>query len=164
MGHVGALPASRDRAVAASEEWRDIEGFPSYKVSSLGRVKNVTNGRVLVLHDDGRGYWQVGLPTGGGKKSLKVHRLVCAARYKVGDRFVTRHGEGTINRIIPAEALYLFAPDAEVKNGKYRNGGGYHITDEELDAAQGIEARSGETREAGLDPKDESPVAESDVP
>ena len=61
------------------EVWLEIEGYPSYKVSNQGRVKNVTNGRVLRLHDDGRGYWQVGLSRGGVKTNFKVHRLVCWA-------------------------------------------------------------------------------------
>ena len=29
------------------EEWRLIEGFPNYEVSSLGRVRNRTTGQVL---------------------------------------------------------------------------------------------------------------------
>lgn len=62
-----------------SEEWRQIDEYPSYNVSDLGRVKNITNGLVLRLHDDGHGYWQVGLSRDGVKTSLKVHRLVCRA-------------------------------------------------------------------------------------
>lgn len=57
------------------EVWREIFGFPSYKVSSLGRVKNVTNGRVLVGDVDRYGYRRVLL---SGVRH-KVHRLVCAA-------------------------------------------------------------------------------------
>lgn len=63
--------------VAASpEEWREIVGFPSYRVSNLGRVRNVTTGRVLRPADDGHGYLRVNLGRGNHRK---VHRLVCFA-------------------------------------------------------------------------------------
>lgn len=70
----------------ASEEWREIEGFPSYEVSSQGRVRSLDRmvnnsnggvrkvaGRVLKLHKFPTGYTSVQL---NDKKTHLVHRLV----------------------------------------------------------------------------------------
>ncbi len=77
------------------EEWRAIEGYPSYEVSSDGRVRSVDftltrksrwggmsvvsiSGRVLRAHPAGKGYLQVNL--GAGAKNRKyVHRLLATA-------------------------------------------------------------------------------------
>ena len=56
--------------------------------------------------------------------------------YAVGDRFETRHGRGFINAINETEALYLFVPDKDAGSPSYANGGGFHITDDELAAAK----------------------------
>jgi hypothetical protein len=56
------------------EEWRDVPGFPGFKVSSFGRV---TGQRVEVLKpsSDKDGYTRVSL----NKKYVKIHRLVALA-------------------------------------------------------------------------------------
>jgi hypothetical protein len=67
------------------EEWRVIEQAPDYAVSSLGRVRRITNARTwasdrimtLGVHPDG--YMQVSMVIGGKPTKQKVHRLVCRA-------------------------------------------------------------------------------------
>jgi hypothetical protein len=59
------------------EEWKDIEGYDKYEVSSFGRVRNKKTGRVLKAANNG-GYYVVGL---SNKKtnSFRVHQLVAKA-------------------------------------------------------------------------------------
>jgi hypothetical protein len=67
--------ANREANVClAGEEWRPVEGYPGYEVSSLGRVRTV---RILSLHSDDSGYLRVGLYNRDGCRTLKVSRLVC---------------------------------------------------------------------------------------
>jgi NUMOD4 motif/AP2 domain len=68
------------------EEWRAIENFPAYEVSSLGRVRRckpgapgargVKVGRILKSQLDGRGYPKVNLRQNGKTVNCRVHRLV----------------------------------------------------------------------------------------
>ena len=69
------------------EEWRPIQDYPDYQVSSLGRVKSMKWGKeeILTLNTDHKGYHYIGLqptrPRGeeGVRKCVKVHRLVAEA-------------------------------------------------------------------------------------
>ena len=66
------------------EQWRDIEGFPDYMVSSLGRVKSRprprTRGGILKQYMTTTGYWGIALWSDAKKKKpAKVHRLVAEA-------------------------------------------------------------------------------------
>ena len=58
------------------EVWKNIEGFPNYQVSSLGRVRNITTGKVLKGVDNGYGYLKVKLFKAGKGYTIKIHRLV----------------------------------------------------------------------------------------
>lgn len=64
----------------ATEEWRTIPEFPSYQVSSLGRVlgeRGMATPRLT-----GEGYYRLHLrykPGRNGEKSRYIHRLVLAA-------------------------------------------------------------------------------------
>lgn len=61
------------------EVWKKIVGFPSYSVSSHGRVRNDKSGRILRQHDR-KGYKSVLLYDGlGASKRINVHRLVAMA-------------------------------------------------------------------------------------
>ena len=67
------------------EEWREIEGFPNYRVSSIGRIKSLNynktgSGRILLPHKLRNGYLGVCL-YGTDKKphNLLIHRLVALA-------------------------------------------------------------------------------------
>jgi hypothetical protein len=70
-----------------SEEWRPVEGFPDYEVSSLGRVRRAVPdrlgrgaGRVLKAAVNGSGYLTV-VPHAPGEKVRPrlISRLVCEA-------------------------------------------------------------------------------------
>lgn len=70
-----------------NEEWRPIPGYPSYQVSSLGRVASTgyfnkiwRKGRILKPFHDSAGYFQVGIyQPRGVKNQISVHRLVAIA-------------------------------------------------------------------------------------
>lgn len=57
------------------EEWKVIDEFTNYSVSTLGRVKNNTTGKILKQRDNGNGYMYVVL-NGYNKR---IHRLVAEA-------------------------------------------------------------------------------------
>lgn len=59
------------------EEWRTIEGFPNYQVSSLGRVKR--NNKMLRSRNDKYGYPRVNLYKNSDKYTKTLHRLVAEA-------------------------------------------------------------------------------------
>ena len=62
------------------EIWRDIEGYEGlYQVSSFGRVKRVTTGRILKGSKDTDGYLRITLSKNGVKSNHKIHRLVAQA-------------------------------------------------------------------------------------
>lgn len=59
-----------------TEIWKPIENFNNYQISSLGRVKNISTGKVLKGSDNGEGYLQVKLFKAGKGYTIKIHRLV----------------------------------------------------------------------------------------
>lgn len=67
------------------EEWKVIEGYENYAVSSLGRIKRLTSnnnavaGKVLKTFIATTGYPMVNLIGENGRKMLSVHRLVAKA-------------------------------------------------------------------------------------
>lgn len=65
-----------ERVAMQKEIWKTIFEFPTYAVSSLGRVRNERTGRILKPLDDRRGYLRVDLGRGNHRK---VHRLVAEA-------------------------------------------------------------------------------------
>ena len=75
------------------EIWKDVEGFSSYQVSNLGRVKNKITSRILKPGLGGAGYLTVTLYKNKKGVSTNVHELVSAA-------FLGRKPEGyTVNHI-----------------------------------------------------------------
>lgn len=64
------------------EEWRAIEGFPSYSVSDLGRVRRDTPaagtraGRILKMFKTRDGYLRATIYNENGPRAFSVHRLV----------------------------------------------------------------------------------------
>ena len=65
--------------MCSSEIWKDIEGYEGlYQVSSLGRVKRISDGRIL-HQSNSAGYKIVGLIKDGTPRSFGVHRLVAFA-------------------------------------------------------------------------------------
>lgn len=61
------------------EVYRAIEGYPNYKVSNHGNVKNILTGRVLKACMNGIGYYYVRLSADGPPTSKAVHQLVANA-------------------------------------------------------------------------------------
>ena len=61
-----------------TEIWKDIEGYPLYMVSNMGRVKNVDRNIILTPLNNGNGYKYVQLWKGGRHKYY-IHRLVAAS-------------------------------------------------------------------------------------
>jgi hypothetical protein len=59
------------------EEWKDINGYKNYEVSSFGRIRNKNTGRILKAANKG-GYYSVGL-SDKKTKSFSVHTLVARA-------------------------------------------------------------------------------------
>ena len=60
-----------------AEEWKDIQDYENYEVSTLGNVRNKKTGRVLKSYDKG-GYAVISLSKTKGK-IFQIHRLVCQA-------------------------------------------------------------------------------------
>ena len=50
------------------ENWRTIDGYPNYQVSSCGRVMNVKTSRILKLTADQLGYYMITLCKNGVTK------------------------------------------------------------------------------------------------
>ena len=74
------------------EEWRDIEGYPNYRVSNLGRVKSLGNNRsrkekILKPIPTSNGYLRVQLWKNKKGKILLLHRLVAMAFLDNSDNF-----------------------------------------------------------------------------
>jgi hypothetical protein len=59
-----------------TECWRSIDGYTNYQVSNIGRVRNVSTGRILKPVVDTVGYYRVRLYEGGITKKIRIHRLV----------------------------------------------------------------------------------------
>ena len=61
------------------EQFRLVNGYDNYEVSSHGRVRNNHTGRILKAGTEGSGYHYVNLYKDKKLKSHKIHRLVCFA-------------------------------------------------------------------------------------
>jgi hypothetical protein len=60
------------------EQWKQIQDFPNYYISSFGNVKNIITNKLLKPSFKG-GYYNISLVNSTSKKSLKIHRLVALA-------------------------------------------------------------------------------------
>lgn len=59
------------------EEWKDIEGFPTYEVSNTGKVRNKKTGKEISKYHRGKyGHAAISLYDNGKNKKFQVHRLV----------------------------------------------------------------------------------------
>lgn len=65
------------------EIWKNIEGYPNYQVSNMGRVKslnyNLTGKEKILKSGKDRGYLKVTLWKEGKGKNYSIHRLVAQA-------------------------------------------------------------------------------------
>lgn len=91
------------------EEWRDIEGYPKYKISNLGRIKSFnrsSNGYILKSNSVGRGYQEIQLHNSGSSKQYIVHRLVAKAFIPNPNNYELvnhKNGVASDNRVINLE-------------------------------------------------------------
>ena len=61
------------------EIWKDVVGFEgSYKVSNLGNVKSLRNGKILIPSIT-RGYKRITVCKNGKRENKVIHRLVAEA-------------------------------------------------------------------------------------
>lgn len=60
------------------EEWRIINDFPNYSVSSFGNVMNIKTNKMMRLCNKA-GYYNISLTNENNYKTRKVHRLVAFA-------------------------------------------------------------------------------------
>jgi hypothetical protein len=68
--------APRESLIQAAVEWRSVEGFPAYEVSSDGFVRNVDTGLILKPEAGHLGHLRVTLFSESGRQRHLVHRLV----------------------------------------------------------------------------------------
>lgn len=61
------------------EIWKNIDGYKNYKVSNLGRVKNIKKNIILAPILKSTGYIQFGISENGKAKCALAHRLVAEA-------------------------------------------------------------------------------------
>lgn len=65
-----------EEVYTTQEEWRQVNGYPLYSISNLGRIKNNKRQRIVKGGLDTYGYRQVTLCNSGAKKHFTIHRLV----------------------------------------------------------------------------------------
>ena len=58
------------------EIWKEIDGFPGYSVSTMGRTRRDIDGKIKKHTLDTKGYAMTGINLGNGEKLVLVHRLV----------------------------------------------------------------------------------------
>lgn len=67
-----------NRPSAIEEEWREVVGWPPYRVSSLGRVMG-HNGKILRPRRHSKNYQRIAARCNGRSKDLYIHRMVLEA-------------------------------------------------------------------------------------
>ena len=112
------------------EEWKKVDGYPNYEVSSLGRVRRdrANNGKTIftgTLETDG--YIRIGLSKDGKCKKFKMHRLVAFAFIPNPDPInkieVNHLGEKNDNRVCMLEWV---TPKENSIHGSKKNSGTNH--------------------------------------
>lgn len=60
------------------EEWKTIENYPDYMISSMGRIKSFKKGKEIILKPilSKVGYYYVNLQNNGKRKVHYIHRLL----------------------------------------------------------------------------------------
>ena len=61
------------------EIWKDIEGFPKYKVSNIGRVKSCHGSDRILRQNTKKGYYTIQIWTNKKRYDKFVHRLILEA-------------------------------------------------------------------------------------
>lgn len=58
------------------EIWKPIQNFPSYNVSSEGRIMNVKTQRILIPSINDKGQYQACLSKNNVRYNIRIHRVV----------------------------------------------------------------------------------------
>jgi hypothetical protein len=83
------------------EIWKDIEGFPDYQVSNLGRVKSFKCGKEKILNGSKqKGYMFVVLSENKMVKHKPVHRLVAIAFLGKNSMLVNHKDGNKLNNLL----------------------------------------------------------------
>ena len=61
------------------EQWRLIDGYDNYEISSHGRVRNNETSKILKIYAEKTGYFSLGLYKDKKKKQHRIHCLVGSA-------------------------------------------------------------------------------------
>ena len=63
------------------EQWKIIDGYSDYQISTNGRVNSMKhfNCKILKQHKNWGGYYNIGLRENGKRKTIDIHRLVAIA-------------------------------------------------------------------------------------
>ena len=64
------------------EQWKVVEGYPSFMISDQGRVLNSRTGNILCPFKNNGKYLRIALRSYGKHKNLLVHRMVASAFIK----------------------------------------------------------------------------------
>ena len=59
-----------------NEEWRSISEYINYQVSNIGRIRNISTGRILKPRSETNGYLRICLCENSIKKKIGIHRIV----------------------------------------------------------------------------------------
>ena len=59
-----------------NEAWRSIDGYTNYQVSNVGRIRNLSTGKISKGFDNGNGYLKTVLCQGNKQEGLYIHRIV----------------------------------------------------------------------------------------
>ena len=77
--------------IKINEVWRDVEDYPNYQVSNLGKVRNVKTHRILSAGYTKNGYQFVALSKSDGKpKYYLIHRLVAYAFIPIPQTYLNK--------------------------------------------------------------------------
>lgn len=61
------------------EEWRNIENYPWYLISSRGRILDIKFMKIKIIQTHKSGYMRACISNENGKKQFRIHRLVAKA-------------------------------------------------------------------------------------
>lgn len=105
----------------SKERWVEVEGFPRYLISNLGRVQNKITGRILKQGYTPRGYPIISLCSDGYCISKLIHTLVVSGFIgKISDDMTVNHIDGyKINNVV--ENLEIITNSENLKHA-YENG------------------------------------------
>lgn len=83
--------------VSEQERWIEVEGYPNYAVSSVGRILNIQHNRLLSPRPNDKGYLRVTLCREGKCREFYIHKLVafCFFNFPLEDQVI--HYDGDVN-------------------------------------------------------------------